>query len=215
MLATHVIPPVLRPPQPTDDRTLHAALAGALAGRRAGERLRLFAYGALMWEPEKIPGATARPAMLTGFARAYVLLDVRDRGTPEAPGLTLGLVPRPEARCDGLLYDLPEGPEAEHAALEPAWRQEMTPGFYRADWVEAAPLPEGGACRALTFVADEGHPLWAGGIGEEGVAAVLATARGEGGTALDYLRRANAALRAAGLRDETLLRLEAGTLATV
>jgi cation transport protein ChaC len=174
----------------------------ALAERRGDEPFRLFAYGALMWKG--IKGAQVRPAMLPGFTRSYVLLDIRDRGTPDAPGLTLGLVPG--GGCEGLLHELPTEPNAERAALEPAWTQEMTPGFYHAVWVNVVLLPEGATRRALTFVADERHPLWAGKIGN--VAFVLATAHGQGGTALEYLRRTNEALRDAGLRDDTLLRLE-------
>jgi cation transport protein ChaC len=195
------------PPRKLDAASLRATMAGALAARRGGEPLRLFSYGALMWERAKVPGAEVRPAALPGFTRAWCLRDIHNRGTPEAPGLTLGILPRPDARCEGLLFTL--SPENEEAALWSAWQQEMTPGFYRAEWVPAQPLPEGPMVRAVVFVADESHPLWAGGLPEGEQAALLARSAGPGGPAADYLRRAEGALRAEGMSDPLLARLSA------
>jgi cation transport protein ChaC len=193
------------PPRVLDEAALRASMAGALAARRPGEPLRLFSYGALMWERAKVPGAEARPAALPGFDRAWCLRDMHNRGTPEAPGLTLGVLPRPDARCEGLLFTLAAG--NEEAALWSAWQQEMAPGFYRAEWVPVQPLPEGRMVRAIVFVADKAHPLWAGGLPEGEQAAILAHAAGAGGPAADYLRRAEAALRAEGMSDPLLARL--------
>jgi cation transport protein ChaC len=197
--------PPATPPRMLDDAALRATMGGALAARMAGEPLRLFSYGALMWERAKVPGAAARPAALPGFARAWCLRDIHNRGTPEAPGLTLGLVPRPDARCEGVLFTL--APGNEEAALWSAWQQEMMPGFYRPEWVPVQPLPEGATVRAIVFVADEAHPLWAGEPPEEEQAAILARSAGAGGPGADYLRRAEAALRAEGMSDPLLTRL--------
>lgn len=202
------LPPRRTPRSPaptTSEPMLRASLRGALAGRREGEALHLFAYGGLMWTPDTVPGAGVQPARIRGFARAWCLHDIHMRGTPEAPGLTLGLVPRPGGACDGVLFTLPERDGEE--ALWPAWKQEMSPGFYGAAWVEAVPLPQGAPLRALTFVADPAHGLWAGDLPESRQAEVLSRAAGPSGPGAEYLRRARDLLRAEGRPDPMLERL--------
>ncbi|MDO9709464.1 gamma-glutamylcyclotransferase [Paracraurococcus lichenis] len=199
------LPESRHPPQPpptASEALLRAGLRGALCGHRAGDPLRVFAYGSLMWERAVAPGAEARPARLRGFARRWSLRDIHNRGVPEAPGLTLGLEPEPDACCDGLLLTLPDA-----AALWPVWQHEMRPGFYRAAWVTAVPRLQGVPARALTFVADAAHPLHAGALPEATQARILARAVGPSGPDADYLLSAQETLRGAGLEDALLDRL--------
>ncbi len=49
-----------------------------------------FAYGSLMWDPPFRP-AEARAARIFGWHRAFCVSSETYRGTPERPGLTLGL----------------------------------------------------------------------------------------------------------------------------
>ncbi len=49
-----------------------------------------FAYGSLMWNPEFEPRET-REACLEGWHRRFCVSSVIYRGTPEQPGLSLGL----------------------------------------------------------------------------------------------------------------------------
>ena len=55
-----------------------------------GRDLWVFAYGSLIWDPG-FEFAEARPALLRGYHRAFCLYSKRYRGTPERPGLVLGL----------------------------------------------------------------------------------------------------------------------------
>lgn len=201
-----------RPPPTVPEAVLRAGMRGALCGRGGGEPLRVFAYGALMWEREVTPGAAAEPARLRGFARRWSLRDVHNRGVPEAPGLSLALEPAPNACCEGLLLTLPED-----AALWPVWRHEMRPGFYRGAWVTVVPRPQGRPVRALTFLADAAHKLHAGTMPEAAQARILAQAAGPQGPNADYLLRAQETLRAVGLTDAMLDRLcgQVGRLLTV
>lgn len=191
-----------RPPPTLSESQLRAGMQGALCGRRAGDPLRVFAHGALMWDQRMAAGAEATPARLRGFARRWCLRDIHDRGMPDAPGLAPGLEPMPDACCEGLLLTL-----SEAAALWPVWRQEMAPGFCRAAWVTVVPMPQGTPLRALAFVADPTHRLHAGALPEPAQARILARAVGPRGPNADALLWAQEALGAAGLEDALLDRL--------
>src|SRR5207237_9033643 len=84
----------------------------------------LFAYGSLMWNPE-MPFAERRPALLRGWHRSFCLYSRDYRGTPERPGLVLGL--DRGGSCRGIAYRLPDdgGP-----AFDRIWAREMTGRVY-------------------------------------------------------------------------------------
>lgn len=196
------VPPGLPPD------ALAEGLAAVLRARPHPSGVWVFAYGALMWRRGEYAVGQVVPARLPAHARRHALADLSDRGTPEAPGLTLGLEPDAGAACEGLLLHAPE--DALGPALSAIWTQEMRPGFYRAAWV--APEPTVGDRRpipALTFLCDPDSPLNVGAPATaEETAEVLARAVGLNGPAADYLRRTCAALREHDLRDEGLFALE-------
>lgn len=194
-----------RPPARVPDEALRASMQAALAARPPG-RLWVFAYGALMWQRGTAPHDRAAGGRLRGFARRYCLRDEHDRGTPDAPSLTLGLEPAPGEDCGGVLFRLPEAGEEE--ALWKVWRREMPPGFYHARWEDVGGLDgEAEKRRALTFVADPGHRLYAGRVPETEVAEVLARGAGPRGTAAVYLLDTAEALRREEMPDPLLERL--------
>ena len=212
-LIARSFPPVsTSPAAPLPDETrLRAEMQVFLHGRDPALGIWVFAYGALMWEYAEARPDIVAPARLPGLARRYTLRDVHDRGTPDLPGLTLGLERVPALACAGLLLHLP-GPGVEER-LWPVWKQEMGPGFYRPEWCEAVMHPgrtAGGApVRALSFVARHDHPLFAGEMPVGQTADILARSRGPNGTAAAYLLDAAETLRRNGMRDALLESLEA------
>jgi cation transport protein ChaC len=131
------------------------------------------------------------------------------RGSPERPGLVLGL--DNGGACCGLAYRLPAGQALEELKL--LWRREMVVGSYVPRWarVETAPGDGGRRCveelRALAFVVNHEHPNYAGRLAFDAVAEALAAARGHLGSSADYLFHTVDALAAHGLRDAQLERL--------
>lgn len=175
----------------------------ALSERRDANGVWVFAYGALMWDGS-FNSDRQHPAWVRGMRRRYCIWDERNRGTPARRSLTLGLEPGPGA-CPGLAMHIAAAKLDEQ--FWTVWQHEMPGGYYTARWVQAD--TDAGPIDALTFVADPLHPLYAGLVPDDTVAAVLASTTGHGGTALEYLDRTAAALRAAGVPDEYLERISA------
>ena len=76
----------------------------------ADGHLYVFGYGSLIWKPG-FPHDGTHPALLRGFHRRFCLWSRLYRGTPEAPGLVLGL--DRGGACRGLAFRVPgvEAPE--------------------------------------------------------------------------------------------------------
>jgi cation transport protein ChaC len=195
-------------PRPLSDEELDASIEGVLSGACPGADIWVFAYGSLIWNP-LFHYDERRPATLRGFHRRFCLWSVMGRGSPEQPGLVLGL--DRGGACCGLVYRLPAGKAANELRL--LWRREMVVGSYVPRWarIETASGDGGGRCveelRALVFMVNHGHPNYAGRLAFDAVAHALASARGHLGSSADYLFHTVDALATHGLRDAYLERL--------
>jgi len=195
-------------PRPLTDEELEASIRRVLADVRTGEDLWIFAYGSLLWNP-LLDHDERRPATLRGYHRQFCLWSKMGRGTPENPGLVLGLAAG--GSCHGLVYRIPAAQAA--AELRLLWHREMVSGSYTPRWVpvEAAPCAASRgrreALRALAFVVNRDHPNYAGRLPAAKVARALADAHGHIGSSAEYLHNTVAALAAHGLRDAYLERL--------
>ncbi len=153
-----------------------------------------------MWDGS-VPTDEQRPAQLDGFERRYCLWDERERGTRDEPSLTLGLVP---GGCTtGVALHLAE--DGLEDAFWTVWQHELPAGFYHTAWVTVR--TGAGDVRALTFIADPAHPLYAGHRTDEAIAAILSRTQGRGGPASEYLVRTIQELARLGTPDPGLDRV--------
>ena len=166
----------------------------------------VFAYGSLIWDPQ-IPVAERRPAALPGFRRSFCLWSIHYRGTPERPGLILGLEQAAGASVKGAALRIaPEHAEAAHKSLT---ERELILGTYIESMVPAQLLCEEtggaiGAQRVLAYVVDQSHEQYAGALSPEEKCAVIACAQGLRGPNTEYLFNLVDKLRAQGLSEEEL-----------
>jgi cation transport protein ChaC len=142
--------------------------------------LWVFGYGSLMWLPE-FRFAERRAAQLHGFHRSLCIYSHRYRGTPEKPGLVMGLCPG--GSCWGVAFRVPM--RNVRSTLEVLWQREMPNGVYEARFV---PVRLGRrTVSAVTFVADSKHRQFAGRLSVQDTARVVAQGCGVRGQNLDYL----------------------------
>lgn len=179
------------------DAEIAACLDAILAGRPATEDVWLFGYGSLMWNPA-MHFAEKRGGRVLGWHRKYCLWLEAGRGTPENPGLMLGL-DRGGAAA-GALFRVPADQAREELLLP--FRRELFTHSYDARWVSVA-TPDG-VIRAVTFVVNRDAVRYVRRLDLERVAHHVATASGVLGSSMEYLHRTLQSLEELGLDDRML-----------
>ena len=82
--------------------------------------LYVFAYGSLMWDPG-FRFVERRRGLLRGYHRAFCIYSHHYRGTPQNPGLVLGLAPG--GACRGIVYRVAPADDKEVRAY--LWEREI------------------------------------------------------------------------------------------
>ncbi len=162
----------------------------------------IFGYGSLMWDPG-FAFVEAAPALLRGYHRRVCVYSHRYRGTPERPGLVLGL--DRGGACKGIAYRVHRG-EAS-TALHYLWEREMANRTYRLRAVPLA-LPDGAAVTGQAFIVDRKHRSYAGRLSLEETARLILQGIGARGPCRQYLENTVCELKKLGLVDGPLHRLE-------
>lgn len=110
--------------------------------------VRVFAYGSLLWNPGFAVESAAR-GVLHGWRRSWCVRSRLHRGTPEQPGVVLGLVPG--GACSGVVYGVsPAEAERVEAYLD---MRELCEGGYRK--IRVPVQTDEGAVEAVAYVSEE------------------------------------------------------------
>jgi len=164
----------------------------------------VFGYGSLMWRPG-FPFVERSGAVLHGRRRAFCIYSVHHRGTPERPGLVLGLAPGGAVRGMAYRVAAADWPEVYAYLRE---REQPTETYFES-WAQVR-IAGIGKAPALVFLSDLNHAQWAGALTLEQQAGLISGASGLSGRNVDYLRDLVSHLREDGVRDhamETLLKM--------
>jgi cation transport protein ChaC len=161
----------------------------------------VFGYGSLIWRPN-FPYVERHVARLIGAHRALCVYSWVHRGTPERPGLVLGL--DRGGSCRGVAFRV--APEAWETVLAGLREREQVTAVYRERLREVR-FANGTAARALTYVADRGHGQYAGVLDEDTQVRFVAEATGKSGANRDYVINTARHLAELGMPDASLARL--------
>lgn len=164
----------------------------------ATEDFWIFAYGSLMWDPgfayeEAIAGN------INGYQRSLSVLSTIYRGTPEHPGLVLGL-DKGDSCCGRVFRIAPENVNDIVAYLD---EREQVTKVYCPHFFETR-LIDGRWVKAYTFVVRREHEQYAGYLSLEEQAELVAQGVGEKGTALAYLENTVRHIDDLGIEDTDL-----------
>lgn len=169
-----------------DARAVRTAIGGTASWR--GD-LWVFGYGSLMWRPG-FDVVETQAALLRGWHRRFCTRSTLHRGTPRRPGLVLGL--DRGGSCRGLALRVTA--RNRRRVIAYLMERELVYPLYEPRKVRLETAA--GRIDALAFVVDRHGRGYAGPIGPDNAARIIASATGQGGTNRDYL-----AMTAAGLAD--------------
>ena len=172
-------------------------------GLEGDEDLWVFGYGSLIWRP----GFTfleRRNARLVGAHRALCVYSFVHRGTPEKPGLVLGL--DRGGTCRGVAYRVAAGKRDE--TIDYLRGREQATRVYReasrAVWLDENPQQR---VQALCYMVDRGHAQYAGRLSLARQLHFVRQGHGRSGPNRDYVIETVKALDDLGYSDGGLRRL--------
>jgi cation transport protein ChaC len=163
----------------------------------------VFGYGSLMWRPgfdfiEQVP------ARLIGEHRALCVYSFDHRGTPEKPGLVLGL--DRGGACRGIAFRV--AASRREATIAYLREREQTTHVYRevmrSVWLENEARLR---VSAMAYVVDRGHVQYAGRLTLTEQVRYVRQGHGRSGNNRDYVLSTVRSIEAQGFRDPKLHQL--------
>ncbi len=157
----------------------------------------VFAYGSLIWHPD-FEYAERHRVRVHGYHRAFCISSTRYRGTPEAPGVVLGL--DLGGSCHGVVYRLLPGQEEQ--VVEALYQREMPNRVYTPKLLPVR-LADARQVAALAFIARRDHPSYLR-LSRDELLRRLSSSRGGRGLNREYAINTWHALREWGIEDTGL-----------
>ncbi|MCC6775758.1 MAG: gamma-glutamylcyclotransferase [Hyphomicrobiales bacterium] len=166
----------------------------------AEEDLWVFGYGSLMWRPD-FPFVERVEARLLGAHRALCVYSFVHRGTPERPGLVLGL--DHGGACRGIAYRV--AATERRATITYLRAREQATSVYRES-LRPITLAGDPARRvsALCYTVDRGHVQYAGKLPLDRQLHLVRQGHGRSGPNRDYVIETVRSLEQLGYREGEL-----------
>jgi cation transport protein ChaC len=164
----------------------------------------IFGYGSLMWRPG-FDFIRSEPALVRGYHRRLCVYSYVHRGTPEQPGLVLGL--DRGGSCHGMGFEIESAKWEETLAYLRA-REQVTM-VYLERTANIQLLGSKKSVEAITYVVDRKHRQYTGHLPDEALVDHIRRGRGMSGQCIDYVMSTVNHLRDMKIKDETLERLAA------
>ena len=165
--------------------------------------LWVFAYGSLMWRPG-FDFVEQVPARLIGEHRALCVYSFDHRGTPERPGLVLGL--DRGGACRGIAFRI--AASRRETTIAYLREREQTTHVYRevtrSVWLEDDARQR---VSALAYVVDRGHVQYAGRLTLAEQVRYVRQGHGRSGHNRDYVLSTVKSIESQGFRDPKLHQL--------
>ena len=182
-------------------RLMAAAISSST--QPASEDLWVFGYGSLMWRPG-FEFVEQVPARLIGEHRALCVYSFDHRGTPEKPGLVLGL--DRGGACRGIAFRVAASKRDD--VVNYLRGREQTTHVYRevmrSVWLENEARNR---VAALAYVVDRGHVQYAGRLSLAEQLRLVRQGHGRSGNNRDYVLQTVRSIEAQGFRDAPLHQL--------
>ena len=164
----------------------------------SGTPLWVFGYGSLIYKVD-FPFLERRAAKIRGWRRRFWQGSHDHRGTPDAPGRVVTLIPHEGAECQGMAYLV--APEVfDHLDV----REKNGYLRFTTDLI----FQDGQSAAGWVYVASRENHAFLGPATEREIARHIATSAGPSGSNRDYLLRLAQALRELGDDDAHVFAVE-------
>jgi cation transport regulator ChaC len=160
----------------------------------------VFGYGSLIYKVD-FPYIDRVEAEISGWKRRFWQGSHDHRGTPDAPGRVVTLIPEPDATCRGVAY------RVEHTVFEHLDHREKN-GYRRVE-EHIVLAGRGTSVSGVVYVADEHNPAFLGPATVEELASHIHDSHGPSGSNRDYALDLATALEALGEYDSHVTELAA------
>jgi cation transport protein ChaC len=158
----------------------------------------LFGYGSLIYKAD-FPFIERRAARIRDWSRRFWQGSHDHRGTPDAPGRVVTLIPDPGAVCSGMAYLITP------TVFDHLDRREKNGYLRHTTTIE---FSDGGSAEGLVYIAPRTNAAFLGPAPEAEIARHIATAKGPSGRNRDYLVHLADALRKLGEHDAHVFAIE-------
>jgi len=162
--------------------------------------LWVFGYGSLMWRPG-FDVAERVPARLNGLHRSLCVFSFVHRGTPERPGLVLGL--DRGGMCRGVAFRVVAA-NREKTIAYLREREQVTAVYLETTRRIELEDAKRRQVRALCYIVDRGHVQYAGRLSINECVHYVRQGHGQSGANRDYVIETVRALEALGYRETEL-----------
>ena len=164
----------------------------------------VFGYGSLIYKVD-FPYRRREVASISGWKRRFWQGSHDHRGTPEAPGRVVTLLPAPGNICRGMAY------EVDHAVYEHLDHREKN--GYQRHRVDIELIEAGGTVEGTLYVAGTDNPAFLGPANPDELVEQILSAHGPSGSNREYLLKLDKALREIGETDSHVANLARQVLA--
>jgi glutathione-specific gamma-glutamylcyclotransferase len=158
----------------------------------------VFGYGSLMWRPG-FSSLEQRQGLVRGWSRRLCVYSHIYRGTPERPGLVLGL--DRGGSCHGVGFRV--APSQWPATLGYLRERELVTAVYLERDVRLD-FGAGASATALTYVADRRHAQYAGRLERSRLLELVGDSHGQAGANAEYVLNTQEHLAALAIHDSEL-----------
>jgi cation transport protein ChaC len=165
--------------------------------------LWVFGYGSLMWRPG-FEFIEQQVATLYGYHRSLCVYSHVHRGTPERPGLVLGL--DYGGSCHGMAFRVAA---RDHDTVMDYLRAREQATMVYVESNHPVRLKDGRKIQAVAFTIDRNHIQYAGKLSEPRLLELIRSGVGQSGANPDYVIATHEHLQHMGLEDKLLKRLSA------
>ena len=167
------------------------------------DEIWLFAYGSLIYKVDFAYLAKAQ-CWINGWERRFWQGSHDHRGTPDAPGRVVTLIPAEQGVCHGMAYQVSE---AVFAHLDHREKN----GYLRFE-VDIH-LADGPVKTGLVYIAEQDNAAFLGPASEQAIARQVSQSRGPSGENSEYLLGLAEALRQLKVDDPHVFAIERALLA--